>query len=153
MQPNTLVLQSMKYTDWQHHLTAVEHWIGFSLKKGQEVEDRSFICCLHSTLDDELKDKCQDFLQVETKEETIALLDDIFPQFFPLHICCVQALNEHKTDIEDCLVYIERIKTMYDKAKLENVTKEILILHQAFQEIMLIEAHKKIRDTISTNLS
>ena len=42
---------------------------------------------------------------------------------------------------------------MYDEAKLANITKNILILHQSLQEIPEMDAHKKILDTISTHLS
>ena len=86
MQPKTLVQEKMKFTDWSRHLSAVEHWIGFSLRKGQEVEDKQFNRCLHATLDDELLSKADNFKDIDTKQQLINLMEEILLQYFPLNI-------------------------------------------------------------------
>ena len=42
---------------------------------------------------------------------------------------------------------------MYEDASLITITKYILIIHQALQEVPEIECHKKILDVISRHLS
>ena len=42
---------------------------------------------------------------------------------------------------------------MYDEANMEQITKNILILHHILQELPEIEPHRKIMENISTHLS
>ena len=142
----------MKFINWVKHLSNVEQWINFSLKDGQVVQDRQLIRCLLSTIDHDLKDKVDDFKDIETKKEALEKTEEVLLIHFPPHNRRVMAMDGKKKDSEDVSTFIKQVSIMYDEAKLITITKNILLLHHVLQEIAEIEPHKKILNCISGHL-
>ena len=153
LKPNPLCLDKMKFVDWCKHLNALEHWVGFGMPNGEFIDDSLWIRCLYTTLGDKLREKVDDFRGVKTKKEAIRVMEEILLQHFPLHIRRISALNKKKKDQEDVSVYMKRLAIMYQEARMEDITENILLLHNILQELPKVDAQRKIMENISSHLS